>query len=181
MELCGHATLAAAHALYETKRVEPLQLITFQTQFSGELTAQGQSDGTIELNFPSTEVTRKEISPELLQSLRVALSITDADIIEIGGSIYDLVVEVSREAFARLAGTAINHAQLGEQGGRGVLVTCVGGARAPAVLLDDLQASSAPKTGRAPRADIVNDTKYDFLSRCFFPRYLHRWFSYELI
>lgn len=165
--MCGHATLAAAHALYETKRVEPLQLITFQTVFSGELTAQGKPDGTIELNFPATQVTKKELSAELLLSLQTALSLKDADIVEIGSSIYDLVVEVTRDAFARLADTAINYTQLAEQGGRGVLVTCVGGARAAAVVLDT---STAPKAGRAPRADIVNDTKYDFLSRGFFPR-----------
>lgn len=169
VELCGHATLAAAHALYYTKRVPALQPITFQTVYSGTLTAVGLTDGTIELNFPVTPVTPVELSPELRASLRGALSISDEEILSTGKSIYDLVVEVPRTTFARLAGTSIDFAKICEQGGRAVLVTTLGGARAPAVDISGLK----PTPARTPQASVVNDTRFDFLSRAFVPRY-HR-------
>jgi PhzF family phenazine biosynthesis protein len=166
VELCGHATLAAAHALYEIKRVPALQAITFQTKYSGTLTATGQSDGSIELNFPATPVTPVTLSAELHASLREALSLNNEDILSTGKSIYDLVVEVTREAFARLASTAIDFAKIYEQGGRCVLVTCLGGAHAGNADLSGLK-ESPPRT---PQATVVNDTRFDFLSRAFVPR-----------
>jgi predicted PhzF superfamily epimerase YddE/YHI9 len=170
VELCGHATLAAAHALYETKRVPALQAITFQTKYSGTLTATEQSNGSIELNFPVTPVTPVTLSAELHTALQEALSLNSEDILSTGKSIYDLVVEVTREAFARLAGTTIDFAKIYEQGGRCVLVTCLGGARAGSVDLSGLK-DSPPRT---PQAAVVNDTRFDFLSRAFVPRYHRR-------
>jgi predicted PhzF superfamily epimerase YddE/YHI9 len=38
VELCGHATLAAAHALFESKRVEPSRPIVFHTRKASLLT-----------------------------------------------------------------------------------------------------------------------------------------------
>ena len=166
VELCGHATLAAAHALYETQRVPALQPISFRTVYSGTLTATGRADGSIELNFPATPVTPTVLSAELQASLRAALSVTDSEILSTGRSIYDLIVEVTREAFARLAGTSIGFAKISEQGGRCVVVTCLGGARAAAVDLSALP----PTPARTPQAAVVNDTQYDFLSRAFVPR-----------
>ena len=167
VELCGHATLAAAHALYETKRVAPTQAIAFQTIHSGELQARMLADGSIELNFPVTEVTPVQLSPDLQSSLLLALDMKEEDVLSTGKSIYDLVVEVSREAFARLASTAIDFGKIAEQGGRAVLVTCVGGARGDVVNLSAFKATPP----RTPQAAVVNDPKYDFLSRAFVPRY----------
>jgi hypothetical protein len=152
--------------LYETKRVSALRPISFRTIHSGVLTATGKADGSIELNFPVTPVTPVVLSEELQASLRAALSVTDAEILSTGKSIYDLVVEVTREAFARLAGTSIDFAKICEQGGRAVVVTCLGGARAAAVDLSALP----PTPARTPQASIVNDKQYDFLSRAFVPR-----------
>jgi predicted PhzF superfamily epimerase YddE/YHI9 len=166
VELCGHATLAAAHALYETKRVAALRHISFRTIHSGVLTATGRADGSIELNFPATPVTSVTLSEELRASLRAALSVADAEILSTGKSIYDLVVELTRDAFARLAGTNIDFAKISEQGGRGVVLTCLGGARAAPVDVSALT-QTPPRT---PQAAIVNDTQYDFLSRALFPR-----------
>lgn len=166
VELCGHATLAAAHALYDTKRVAPLQPITFQTVFSGTLTAVGLADGSIELNFPVTRVTPVVLSNELRTSLCAALSVTEDEILSTGKSVYDLIVEVPRETFARLAGTSIDFAKICEQGGRAVIVTTLGGARAAPVDLSGL----SPTPARTPQANVVNDTRYDFISRAFVPR-----------
>ena len=52
VDLCGHATLASAHILYETGLVEPDQEARFQTK-SGLLTAIKKGE-EIELNFPAT-------------------------------------------------------------------------------------------------------------------------------
>ncbi len=48
--LCGHATLATTHVLWETGRVRPDQVISFTT-LSGLLNASRQGQ-TIELDFP---------------------------------------------------------------------------------------------------------------------------------
>jgi len=168
VELCGHATLAAAHALYETGRVTPFQLIRFETRCSGVLTALGKPDGNIELNFPATPVTAIEnLSYERCEALKTALFLMDEEILFVGNSQYDMVIEITRTAFARLATFAINFSLLAEQGGRGVLVTTRGGARAEPL---DLFNVGAPPKGRVPRADVVNDSRFDFVSRCFFPR-----------
>ncbi len=52
VRLCGHATLASAHILWEEGMVDPARAIEFQTVHSGVLTAQ-RSEGLIELDFPS--------------------------------------------------------------------------------------------------------------------------------
>jgi PhzF family phenazine biosynthesis protein len=51
VDLCGHATLAAAHALWETGRYPPGTAIRFLTR-SGVLTAAPDADG-IALDFPA--------------------------------------------------------------------------------------------------------------------------------
>jgi len=52
VELCGHATLAAAHILWETGRLAGHESARFHT-LSGLLTADRRHDD-IELNFPAT-------------------------------------------------------------------------------------------------------------------------------
>ena len=160
--------MAAAHALYETGRVTPMQPISFRTLHSGELTASGNKDGSIELNFPVTNVSPVVLSAELRASLCVALQVTEAEILSTGKSVYDLLVEVTRNSFARLASTSIDFAKIAEQGGRAVVVTCLGGAHSP-----DVDVSCLPTTPpRTPQAEIVNNKKYDFVSRIFVPRYV---------
>jgi PhzF family phenazine biosynthesis protein len=50
--LCGHATLAAAHFLWESGR-EPPTSLTFVTRKSGTLTATAVRGGDIALDFPA--------------------------------------------------------------------------------------------------------------------------------
>jgi predicted PhzF superfamily epimerase YddE/YHI9 len=59
--LCGHATLATAHILWEQAYVTPGQDIRFASR-SGPLTAQ-QSGGWIELDFPALP-SRKATAPQ---------------------------------------------------------------------------------------------------------------------
>ncbi|HSH03497.1 MAG TPA: PhzF family phenazine biosynthesis protein [Anaerolineae bacterium] len=54
VDLCGHATLASAHALWETARLAPTAEARFHTR-TGVLVAR-QADGWIEMDFPSMGV-----------------------------------------------------------------------------------------------------------------------------
>lgn len=53
--LCGHATLASAHVLWETGLLSPDAPATFHTA-SGVLTAENGADGWIEMDFPALPV-----------------------------------------------------------------------------------------------------------------------------
>ena len=64
--LCGHATLASAHVLWEEgQAAAPLHF----ESLSGRLTAEQQGEGWISLNFPSKFVTESICPPELRQGL----------------------------------------------------------------------------------------------------------------
>src|SRR5260370_18479258 len=52
VDLCGHATLASAHILWETGQLKPEEQVCFHTR-SGLLTAERKGDW-IEMNFPAT-------------------------------------------------------------------------------------------------------------------------------
>lgn len=55
VDLCGHATLAAAHALWEEGRLSRDREARFATR-SGELVARHRPDGSIAMDFPAAEV-----------------------------------------------------------------------------------------------------------------------------
>lgn len=67
MDLCGHATLAAAFVIF-TELGATSDLLTFDTR-SGPLTVERLGDGRLELNFPSRPPTPVAISPALVQAL----------------------------------------------------------------------------------------------------------------
>lgn len=67
--LCGHATLASAHVLWETGRLTPGQQARFYTR-SGRLTADRDGDW-IELDLPAYRTTEIAPPPELEQALGV--------------------------------------------------------------------------------------------------------------
>ncbi|MEX0776523.1 MAG: PhzF family phenazine biosynthesis protein [Phycisphaeraceae bacterium] len=52
--LCGHATLAAAHALWESGAADEGEPIRFATRQSGELICRRGAEGWIEMDFPAT-------------------------------------------------------------------------------------------------------------------------------
>ena len=65
VNLCGHATLASAHVLWECGLVEVQQPIEFYTN-SGILSTQYRS-GLIEMNFPAESAQRYEPPEDLLE------------------------------------------------------------------------------------------------------------------
>lgn len=88
VDLCGHATLAAAHTLIEQACVEAGQPIRFQTR-SGELVCT-PSDSRITLNFPATPPS-DDVDPTVAEQTRGALGIREATVLR---SKYDLLVIV---------------------------------------------------------------------------------------
>ena len=108
--LCGHATLASAHALWEE---HGLASTRFHTK-SGLLTAERNGD-LIELDFPATREERADAPEGLLESLGV-----DAPVY-VGKNKFDYLVEVTSEDIVRKLDP--DHAQLRTIPVRGVIVT----------------------------------------------------------
>ncbi len=112
IELCGHATLAAAHVLYEDGHQPPEAQLRFQTQ-SGELTA--RKDGSwIEVDFPATPVEEIPVPPGLIETLGVSPRF-------VGRNEYDHLVELSSDSDVR--SIAPSPGQLLDCGVRGLIVT----------------------------------------------------------
>jgi predicted PhzF superfamily epimerase YddE/YHI9 len=70
IELCGHATLASAHVLWESGRLPVAEVARFFT-LSGELGAR-RRDGQVVLDFPARPVTVCDPPPGLLEALGAA-------------------------------------------------------------------------------------------------------------
>lgn len=70
VNLCGHATLASAHVLYETERLQPDAVTSFYTR-SGLLQASLDQDW-IEMDFPALPPRPVDAPPELLAALGLA-------------------------------------------------------------------------------------------------------------
>jgi PhzF family phenazine biosynthesis protein len=90
--LCGHATLASAHILWETAMLAPSEEARFHT-LSGLLTAERKGDW-IELNFPATPEQQATPPPRLTEALGVSPKY-------VGKSKFDYLVEVDIEETVR--------------------------------------------------------------------------------
>jgi PhzF family phenazine biosynthesis protein len=113
VELCGHATLASAHVLWEAGYLWEEEEARFYT-LSGLLTARSQ-EGWIELNFPAVPEESAQAEPELLASLGI-----DA-LLYVGRNKFDYLIEVGSAAEVRALKP--DFAALRKVGGRGVMVT----------------------------------------------------------
>ncbi|HEX6797737.1 MAG TPA: PhzF family phenazine biosynthesis protein [Ktedonobacterales bacterium] len=92
VDLCGHATLASAHVLWEAGHLRPEQQARFYTR-SGLLTAERQG-AWITMDFPATPASAAAAPAELAQALGVELGY-------IGKSQFDYLVEVDSEETLR--------------------------------------------------------------------------------
>jgi PhzF family phenazine biosynthesis protein len=88
VELCGHATLASAHILWETGNLKPGEQARFHT-LSGLLTATRQGDW-IEMDFPATPEEAVAPPPGLAEALGATPKY-------VGKNIFDYLVEVDSE------------------------------------------------------------------------------------
>lgn len=131
--LCGHATLASAHVLWEDGLLQPTAQARFHTK-SGLLTAD-RRDSWIELDFPATPATSASAPPGLVEALGVKPKF-------IGRSRFDYLVEVDNEATVRAL--APNLEALARIDARGVIVT---GATDEASKYDFVSRFFAPQSG----------------------------------
>jgi PhzF family phenazine biosynthesis protein len=132
VDLCGHATLASAHALWEDRHLPADVVARFHTR-SGVLTAERQGDW-IELNFPSTPDHEAPAPPGLADALGVAPRY-------VGKSRFDYLVEVQSEAEVRAV--TPDFGRLRTLPVRGVIVT----SRAASVGVDFVSRFFAPAAG----------------------------------
>jgi len=112
VELCGHATLASAHILWEIGLIAPHDPVRFHTR-SGLLTAEKRGK-EIELNFPATPDEPASAPVGLDEALGVVPRY-------IGKSRYDYLVEVASEKAVREM--TPDFIKLKTLGVRGVMVT----------------------------------------------------------
>jgi PhzF family phenazine biosynthesis protein len=111
--LCGHATIASSHALWQAGWATESEAIQYQT-LSGLLIAERIGD-LIQLDFP-----RRHAKPiEAPQSLLESLGVKNAEFI--GNDIEDILVQVDSEA--TLLNLTPDYQGLQQLDGRGVIVT----------------------------------------------------------
>jgi PhzF family phenazine biosynthesis protein len=136
VDLCGHATLATAHVLWEEGHLSVDQVARFETR-SGLLTARRGSGG-IELDFPGTPVEAEVASADELAALRSAIP---APIRFAGRNRFDLLIELESEAEVR--GLRPDFRRLEQLPGRGVIVT----SRSDSAEYDFVSRFFAPRVG----------------------------------
>ena len=130
--LCGHATLASAHVLWEEGYLPATRDARFHTQ-SGVLTARRTGDW-IELDFPATPPTPAPAPAGLAAALRAATR-------WVGRSKFDYLVELDNEDAVR--GLKPDLTALERVDARGVIVT----SRATTPGFDFVSRFFAPQSG----------------------------------
>lgn len=114
VDLCGHATLASAHVLWDEGHLKPSETARFHTR-SGALTASREGN-LIWLDFPATPPEPASPPTELEQGLGEG-----TDLKYVGRTPFDYLVELASESAVRsLAPDLVALTRLGV---RGVIVT----------------------------------------------------------
>jgi PhzF family phenazine biosynthesis protein len=113
--LCGHATLASAHAIYAHLGFEGPE-IGFDTK-SGRLTVKRLADGRLEMDFPASKPKRIDPPPGLAEAIGTAP-------LEVWASSFLLAVFASADQIRSLKPDLekVNQISGGATGGRGNLV-----------------------------------------------------------
>jgi PhzF family phenazine biosynthesis protein len=132
VDLCGHATLASAHVLWETGLLTPSEEARFHTR-SGLLEAR-RREGEIEMDFPATPAEPVKAPLALSEALGVIATY-------IGMSVFDYLVEVDSENTLRKMQPDFQ--KLKEFPVRGVIVT----SKAASVAYDFVSRFFAPAAG----------------------------------
>jgi PhzF family phenazine biosynthesis protein len=115
VDLCGHATLASAHVLWEDKHIPVDAEARFHTR-SGLLTCRRNGEW-IEMNFPAKVAEPAEAPPQLAGAL-------GAELLYVGRNQFDYLVEVADEETLR--SLKPNHHLLRRLPVRGVIATARG-------------------------------------------------------
>jgi PhzF family phenazine biosynthesis protein len=132
VDLCGHATLASAHVLWEEGHLPPDAQARFDTR-SGRLTAERRGEW-IEMDFPSQATTPAAAPDTLLEALGTAAKY-------VGKNRTDYLVEIENEALLRALSP--DFTRLRRLPMRGVCVT----AKATSAGFDFVSRFFAPASG----------------------------------
>ena len=132
VDLCGHATIASSHVLWEDGHLPPGKQACFHTR-SGLLLADRRGDW-IELDFPAKVATPIEPPPGMIAALGVQA-------VNVARNQFDYLVELASEEEVRSAEP--DFTSLRKVGARGVIVT----SRASAPGFDFVSRFFAPGSG----------------------------------
>ncbi len=132
VDLCGHATLASAHILWETGAVDAGNRIEFDTR-SGVLTAARNGDW-IELDFPATPEEEASCNIDLERALGETPTY-------VGKSAFDFLVELASEQLVHDVNPDFNLIE--RASARGIIVT----AKSSADEYDFVSRFFAPQSG----------------------------------
>lgn len=116
VELCGHATLASAHVLWETGRLAPDDEALFDTRHSGRLVCRRDGDA-IEMDFPADPPSPCGLPEGMAEAL-------GTEPVACAKGKYDYLVELESEAKVR--GLRPDFRLLAELPVRGVIATAKG-------------------------------------------------------
>ncbi len=114
VELCGHATLASAHILWQTGALPSHQPATFDT-LSGKLPCR-KTGGWIEMDFPGIPASETKPPDGLLEAL-------DTQAVYVGRNNMDYIVHVNDESIVK--NMAPNFSELAKIDIRGTIVTAL--------------------------------------------------------
>lgn len=114
IDLCGHATLASAHVLWESGILKPDEEARFHTR-SGLLTAK-RKDSWIELDFPAEPEDEAPIPSGLISAIGVSPNYT-------GRNRFDYLIEVESEDVVR--NITPDFKLLASVPARGIIVTSI--------------------------------------------------------
>jgi predicted PhzF superfamily epimerase YddE/YHI9 len=134
VDLCGHATLASAHVLWEEGHLPATEPARFHTR-SGVLTASRRGE-TVWLDFPATPSLPAEAPADLRTGVGAAM-------LYVGRTSFDYLVELESES--RVRSLAPDQVALARLGTRGVIVT----ARSDNPAYDFVSRFFAPGSGIA--------------------------------
>ncbi len=112
IDLCGHATLASAHILWEDGHLPKEETARFYTN-SGLLTAV-RNNNWIEMDFPAERETAIETPPGLSEAL-------GTELVYVGQNRFDILAEVTSEEMLRMLNPDL--AFIAKLPCRGVMVT----------------------------------------------------------
>ncbi len=138
--LCGHATLASAHALWETGKLRHDETARFHT-LSGLLTAQ-RSGARIEMSLPAIPIEETIIAQDILEAIGVKPRFVGRTVERKGkAQKVNYLFELDSEAAVRQASP--DFMQLKKQTSAGIIIT----ARAQATTCDFVSRYFVPAIG----------------------------------
>jgi len=117
VDLCGHATVATAHVLWESERLATDVAAGFETR-SGHLGASPLGDGWIELDFPSLPAEAADPPPGVLEGLGAPVPKF------VGRSRFDFLIEL--DSATAVEKIVLDPRLLRDVDARGVCVTARG-------------------------------------------------------